>query len=60
MAGYNLVNLNILLEELGEDQTAEILSAFSCPLNPDVEYFLRRKAIEFAKQGFSQTHLNGP
>lgn len=57
MAGYNLVNLNILLEELGEDRTAEILSSFSCPLNPDVEYFLRRKAIEFAKQGFSQTHL---
>lgn len=57
MAGYNLVNLNVMLEGLGEDRTSEILSSFSCPLNPDVEYFLQRKAIEFAKQGFSQTHL---
>lgn len=35
----------------------ELLSKFSCPLNADVETFLRKKAIEFARQGFSQTHL---
>lgn len=46
-----------MIDELGEEQTTELLSGFLCPLNEDVETFLRKKAIEFAKQGLSQTHL---
>ena len=57
MTGYRVVNLKILIEELGEDNVKSILSDFSCPMNPDVEYFLSKKAIEFAKNGWSQTHL---
>lgn len=57
MTGYKIVNLKLLIEESGEDTAKQILSSFSCPLNPDVETFLRVKAIEFAKQGISQTHL---
>ena len=57
MTGYRVVNLKILIEELGEDGVKSILSDFSCPLNRDVEYFLSRKAIEFAKNGWAQTHL---
>lgn len=57
MTGYKVANLAILIEELGEDAAKSILSAFSCPLNPDVEYFLRSKAIDFARQGWAQTHL---
>lgn len=57
MTGYRVVNLRILVEAVGEDRTKEILSGFSCPLNPDVEFFLSTKAIEFAKQGWAQTHL---
>ena len=57
MTGYRVVNLKILVEEIGEDTVNGILSDFSCPLNPDVEYFLQKKAIEFAKHGWAQTHL---
>lgn len=57
MTGYRVVNLGAMIEELGEDTVKSILSDFSCPLNPDVEYFLSKKAIEFAKQGWAQTHL---
>lgn len=57
MTGYRVVNLSALIEELGEDAAKRILSNFSCPKNPDVEYFLAAKAIEFAKQGWAQTHL---
>lgn len=57
MTGFKIVNLKFMIEELGEDRAKEILSSFSCPINPDVESFLRTKAIEFAKQGLSQTHL---
>ena len=57
MTGYNLISLKDMIEELGEDKTREILSSFSCPLNPDVEIFLKNTAILFDKQHLSATHL---
>lgn len=51
------INLSDLLDQLGEDSVKEILSSFSCPLNPDVESFLKNKAAEFSKRGFSKTHI---
>lgn len=58
MTGYKIVNLKLLIEEIGEERTKnEFLSNFSCPYNKDVEEFLKHKAIEFSKQGLSQTHL---
>ncbi len=57
MAGYTRLNLSDMIAELGEDKTIRIISEFSCPLNTDVEDFLKHKAIEFAKQQISQTHL---
>lgn len=40
MTGYRVVNLAMMIEELGEGETKRILSDFSCPLNPDVEFFM--------------------
>lgn len=57
MTGYRVVNLKILIEEIGEDAVKSILSNFSCPLNPDVEFFLSKKAIDFSRNGWAQTHL---
>lgn len=57
MTGYSIVNLKMLVDEMGEEFAKGFLSDFSCPLNEDVENFLKRKAIEFSKQGFSRTHL---
>lgn len=57
MTGYVLVSLKEFVEEFGEDKIKDILSDFSCPLNRDVENFLKYKAIEFSKQGIAQTHL---
>lgn len=54
---FREVNLADIVEQLGEDDTKEILSNFSCPDNLDVQNFLRSKAIEFSKRGFSKTHL---
>lgn len=50
-------NLKDLIEECGEDRVKSMLANFSCERNKDVEYFLRQKAIEFAKQGLSETQL---
>lgn len=59
MSGYIGINLRDILfdESLGESAAKNILSSFSCPLNPDIEYFLKNVAIEFAKQGISNTYL---
>lgn len=35
----------------------EILSDFSCPLNPDVEYFIHHKAYDFERVGLARTYL---
>ena len=53
----DVVNLQKLMAKRGEEQTRTLLSGFSCPPNPDIEDFLKRNAIEFAKQGLSQTHI---
>ena len=62
MDGYKILSLNkqsidIISEKYGEDYLKNILSDFSCPLNSDVEKFLRTSAIVFAQQGIAQTHL---
>lgn len=57
MIGYSLIALNDMLSELGEGKVKNILSSFSSPLNPDVEYFIRHKAIDFAKQAIAPTTL---
>ncbi|SDZ15220.1 hypothetical protein [Tindallia californiensis] len=57
ITGYNLVSLSNMISQIGEDRTKSILLNFYCPLNEDVEYFIRHKAIEFSKQDLSKTHL---
>lgn len=59
MNGYKGVNLrDILLDDtLGESAARSLLSSFSFPLNPDVEYFLKNVAIEFSRQSISSTYL---
>ena len=46
----NIIVLNIreYLDDgkLGEDKLVQLLSEFSCPLNPDVERFLKQQSIE--------------
>jgi len=54
---YTVAHLVNLLNEIGEAETKALLSDFSCPIAPDVEVFLHRKAAEFAKRGWAQTHL---
>lgn len=59
MSGYIGINLRDILRDelLGESAAKGILSSFSCPLNPDVEHFLKHTAIEFTKQSISSTYL---
>jgi len=54
---YKVVNLTDMLNKIGETDTTTVLSDFCCSMAPDVETFLRSKAIEFSKRGWAQSHL---
>jgi len=53
MKGYKVIKLKELLEELGADKTQEFILGYKCPLNEDVERFLKERAVEFAKQSLA-------
>lgn len=42
---------------VGKDEIKSILSDFSCPLNGDVEEFIRCKAYDFDRVGLARTNL---
>ena len=42
---------------IGEERLYDLLSDFSCPKNPDVEYFLLHNAIKFTQKDQSITYL---
>lgn len=42
---------------LGVEGLREFLDSFSCPVNPEVERFLKHKAVPSAKLSSSQTYL---
>lgn len=54
---YIQINLSDIIKGIGEEETKALLSSFCCPLNKDVENFIRYKAIEFSKRDFAKTHL---
>lgn len=58
---FIVLNIREYLENedkrLGEETLVQLLSEFSCPLNPDVERFLKEQAIEFAKKHQAVTYL---
>ncbi len=43
MTGYAIASLNDMVDSLGESEVIKLLSSFSCPMNKDVEEFLKTK-----------------
>lgn len=46
-----------IYNSIGEKDVQNLLNDFECPLNNDVEYFIKNKAIEFSKQGIARTYI---
>ena len=59
MLKYTVVALHEMLKAFldDEEKVSNVLNAFECANNKDVETFLKNKAVLFDKQGFSKTHL---
>lgn len=58
---YTVFNIREYLGEgkhgLEKDTLFQILSEFSCKINPDVEKFVKEQSVEFAKKQHSVTYL---
>lgn len=46
-----------MMKAIGEENLITLLSGFSCPLNGEIEKFVWRNAIEFAKKKMSITYF---
>ena len=57
MNNYQHFNILDLIEIFGENDVKAVLSGFSCPKNPEIENFLLKNAVEFAKRKMSITYL---
>lgn len=59
---YYSVNIRAYLNKdeltyIGEEGLIDLFADFSCPKNPDVEFFLLHNAVEFTKKNQSVTYL---
>ena len=57
MTDYSVISILDLIDLHGENRVNAVLSGFSCPRNQEIENFLHKNAIEFAKRKMSITHL---
>ena len=57
MSNYAVMNILDFMDVIGEDNLKVVLSEFSCPKNLEIEEFMRKNAIEFAKRKTSITYL---
>lgn len=57
MSQYNAVNILDMVDAIGEDAVKNILSDFSCHKNFEIENYVKKNALEFAKRKMSITYL---
>lgn len=57
MMNYDVINILDMIESVGEDAVSTALSKFSCSRNLEIENFVRKNAIDFAKKKMSITYL---
>ena len=57
MISYDVINILDMIDSAGEDTVSAALSKFSCSKNPEIENFVRKNAIDFAKKKMSITYL---
>lgn len=57
MSQYNAVNILDMADAIGEDALKNILSDFSCQKNFEIENYVKKNALDFARQKMSITYL---
>ena len=53
----NVKNILEMLEQASEERVKSFLNTFSSPINPAIENFIRKRAIDFARRKLSITYV---
>ena len=56
MSAFNTANILDLIDLVGEEEVEKILSDFSCEKNMEIEFFVKKSAIDFSKKK-SRLHI---
>ena len=57
MSEFNIINILDLVDSVGEDEVNDSISKFKCNKNSEIEEFIYKDAIDFARRKISVTHL---
>ncbi len=57
MDNFNIINILDLVDSVGEDEVIDSISKFKCNINSEIEEFIYKDAIDFARRKISVTHL---
>jgi hypothetical protein len=52
-----LISLKDLISEIEDEKLNELLSSFKCDLDPDIEFFLKSRAVTYEKLSKARTYL---
>lgn len=55
--GYSSVNIHDIIDLYGVETVEKLARTFSCPLNKEIEDFMREKAIPFAQRKIAVTYF---
>ncbi|MBR4631556.1 MAG: hypothetical protein IKO57_14125 [Treponema sp.] len=57
MNEFHIVNIQDLILEIGQEKTSLLFQDFTSPKNPEIETFLRNKAIDFVRRKLAVTYI---
>ena len=57
MTGFFIVNIQDLIQHIGEDNVISLLGTFSCSKNEEIEKFIRERAVDFVHRKLAVTYL---
>ncbi|MBP3200071.1 MAG: GNAT family acetyltransferase [Lachnospiraceae bacterium] len=55
--GFSVINILDLIDNTSENEVDDFVSKFKCEKNNEIEEFIHKDAIDFAKRKISVTHL---
>lgn len=55
--GFKIVHLGDMLDTFSDEECKEVFANFLCPINSDIEHFLREKSILLQRMGLSRTYF---
>ena len=57
MNGFLVVNIQDLIQQLGDENVFFLLNSFSAPKNKEIEKFIQERALDFVQRKLAVTYI---